>query len=58
MVIRWAILLIMLRLTGSTKDTRVYRSAVLNARSKDDHPVLYKVNLMPKFRYSKLSSGS
>ena len=38
------------RLAGSTQDTRVYRSAAIDVKSKDRHIVLPKVNLKMEFR--------
>ena len=38
------------RLAGSIQDTRVYRSAVIDVKSKDHHLVVSKVNLKLKFR--------
>ena len=38
------------RLTGSIQDTRVYRSAVIDVKSKDHHLVVSKVNLKLKFQ--------
>ena len=35
---------------GSIQDTRVYRSAVIDVKSKDHHLVVSKVNLKLKFR--------
>ena len=40
------------RLAGSIQDTRVYRSAVIDVKSKDHHLVVSKVNLKLKFRKS------
>ena len=40
------------RLAGSIQDTRVYRSAVIDVKSKDHHLVVFKVNLKLKFRKS------
>ena len=38
------------RLAGSIQYTRVYRSAVIDVKSKDHHLVVSKVNLKLKFR--------
>ena len=38
------------RLAGSIQDTRVYRSAGIDVKSKDHHLVVSKVNLKLKFR--------
>jgi len=40
------------RLAGSIQDTRVYRGAVIDVKSKDRHLVMSRVNLKPKFRKS------
>jgi hypothetical protein len=40
------------RLAGSIQDNRVYRSAVIDVKSKDHHLVVSKVNLKLKFRKS------
>ena len=37
------------RLAGSIQDTRVYRSAVIDVKSKDHHLVVPRVNLKLKF---------
>ena len=38
------------RLAGSIRDTREYRSAVIDVKSKDHHLVVSKVNSKLKFR--------
>ena len=38
------------RLAGSIQDTRVYRSGVIDVKSKDHHLVVSRVNLKLKFR--------
>ena len=46
------------RLTVSTQDTRVYRSAVIDVKSKDHHPVVSMVNLKLKCHKGNYLSGS
>ena len=46
------------RLAGSIQDTRVYRSAVINFKSKDDHLIVSKVNLKLKFWKGNYLPGS
>jgi len=38
------------RLTGSTQDARIYRSAAFDVKSKDHHLVMSRVSLKLKFR--------
>ena len=46
------------RLAGSTQDTRVYRSAAIDVKSKDHHLVMSRVNLKLKFRKGNFLPGS
>ena len=46
------------RLAGSIQDTRAYRSAVIDVKSKDRHLVVSRVNLKLKFRKSNYLLGS
>ena len=46
------------RLVGPIEDTRVYRSAFIDIKSKDHHVVVSKVNLKLKFRKGNYLPGS
>ena len=46
------------RLAGSIQDTRVYRSAVIDVKSKDHHLVVSRVNLKLKFWKGNYLPGS
>ena len=46
------------RLAGSIQNTRVYRSAVIDVKSKDHHLVVSKVNLKLKFRNDNYLPGT
>jgi hypothetical protein len=45
------------RLVGSIQDTRVYRSAVIDVKSKDHHLVVSRVNLKLKYEKGSYLSG-
>ena len=44
-------------MAGSKQDTRVYRSAVIDIKSKDHHRVVPSVNLKLKFRKGSYLRG-
>ena len=46
------------RLVGSIQDTWVYRSAVIDVKSKDHRQIVFKANLKLKFRKGKYLLGS
>ena len=46
------------RLAGSLQDTTVYRSAVIDVKSKDQHLLVYRVNIKLKFQEGNYLLGN